>query len=115
MADALATSVAVDASAEPALKRALEAVVPEIKAIICACKEKAAGITQASVDKIISLCLSSDLGSKRNVMGRRCGIHPENRAKTGVDAINAQNLTLKISKQGYSETKLENPMVLKRH
>ena len=93
-----------------ALKRAFEVVVPEIQGIIHACKEKAAGITQPSVDKIVGLCLSKDLTSKRNVMGRNRGIHPENRAKTGVDAINAQNLTLKILKQCYSETKFENPM-----
>ena len=34
----------------------------------------------------------------------------KNRAATGVDPFNAQNLTLKISLQGYSESKLENPM-----
>ena len=43
-------------------------------------------------------------------MAHNCGIHPENRAKTGVDAINAQNQAMKISVRGYSETKFENPM-----
>ena len=39
-------------------------------------------------------------------MPRDMGVHPLNRQGTGVDEINAQNLALKISKQGYSETKL---------
>ena len=30
--------------------------------------------------------------------------------KTGVDPLNAQNLARNISLQGYSESKLENPM-----
>ena len=47
---------------------------------------------------------------KRKVMPQNTGIHPENRGKTGVDPLNAQNLTLEITLQGYSETRLENPM-----
>ena len=65
---------------------------------------------QPAVDKIVELCLENDAACKKYVLGRRCGIHPENRGRTGVDPINAQNLTLKISLQGFSETKLENPM-----
>ena len=65
---------------------------------------------QPSVDKIVKLCLNSGLAVMRNVLGQNCGIRPENRARSGVDPFNAQNLTLKISKQGYSETKLESPM-----
>ena len=40
MANPLPTSVAKDAPAEPALKRALEVVLLEIQGIIGACKEK---------------------------------------------------------------------------
>ena len=98
------------APAASALQGTLAMVVPHIRAIIEACKKKTAGIMQPSVDKIVKLCLEAGLAVKRNILGRNCGIHPENRARTGVDPFNAQNLTLKISKQGYSETKLENPM-----
>ena len=49
-------------------------------------------------------------GSEANILGRNCGIHPENRARTGVDPFNAQNLAKKISRQGYSGCKLENLM-----
>ena len=91
-----------------ALNDKVEQVVPEIKAIIEACKTS--GITQPSVDRIVKLCSDNGVAVKRNVMPRNCGIHPENRARSGVDPVNAQNLTLAISKQGYSETKLEQPM-----
>ena len=43
-------------------------------------------------------------------MGRNAGIHPDNRANAGVDPFNAQNLAVKISLQGYSESKLESPI-----
>ena len=75
-----------------------------------ACKAKPEGIMQPSVDKIVEIGLGSDCAYRRNIMAHNMGIHPDNRQGTGVDAINAQNLALKISKQGYSETKLENPM-----
>ena len=65
---------------------------------------------QPAVDKIVELCLENDAACKKYILGRRCGIHPDNRGRTGVDPLNAQNLTLKISRQGYSESKLENPM-----
>jgi hypothetical protein len=111
MAHAMAASVAsMAAPAASALQAIIQKTVPEIKAIIEACKTKTTGIMQPSVDKIVKLCLESGLAVKRNILGRNCGIHPENRAKPGVDPFNAQNLTLKISKRGYSETKLENPM-----
>ena len=60
-------------------------------------QEKVAGVTEPAVDEIVAL-------------GRHCGSHPENRAGTGVDPFNAQNLAFKICFQGYSESKLENPM-----
>ena len=65
---------------------------------------------QPSVDKIVQMCLGEGVAEKRNIMPRHTGIHPENRGKTGVDPFNAQKLTLNITIQGYSETKLENPM-----
>ena len=65
---------------------------------------------QPSVDQIVQMCLDAGLAVKRNIMPRNTGIHPENRGKTGVDPFNAQRLALKISMQGYSETKLESPM-----
>ena len=57
---------------------------------------------QPAVDNIVALSLEADVAYHKRILGRHCGIHPENRAKTGV--------TLKISLQGYSESKLENPM-----
>ena len=74
------------------------------------CKQKPAGIMQPSVDKIVNLAMESGLATRRIVLARHCGIHPDNRGGSGVDPFNAQNLVLKISKQGYSETKLEQPM-----
>ena len=50
------------------------------------------------------------MATKRIVQARNSGIHPDNRGGSGVDPFNAQDLVLKISKQGYSETKLEQPM-----
>ena len=65
---------------------------------------------QPAVDNIVALSLEAGVAYHKRILGRHCGIHPENRGKTGVDYRNAQNLTLKISRQGYSESKLENPM-----
>jgi hypothetical protein len=98
------------APAASALQGTLAMVVPHIRAIIEACKKKTAGIMQPSVDEIVKMCLQSGLAVRRNVLARNIGIHPSNRACTGVDPVNAQNLTLKISNQGYSESKLEQPM-----
>ena len=109
MATAVKASFA-SATAATVLNAKVEKVVPEIKRIIEACSRKTSGITQPSVDKIVKMCLDNGLAVQRNVMPQNCGIHPENRARSGVDPVNAQNLTLKISKQGYSETKLESPM-----
>ena len=101
---------AMAASAASALMYNIRKVVPEIIEIMEACKTKTAGITQPSVDQIVKLSLDCGVAVRRNILGRNCGIHPENRAKSGVDPINAQNLSKQISNQGYSETKLENPM-----
>ena len=52
---------------------------------------------QPAVDNIVALY-------HKRILGRHCGIHPEN------CGIHPENLTLNISLQGYSESKLENPM-----
>ena len=49
---------------------------------------------QPAVDKIVAVSLEADAAYRKHILGRHCGIHPENRAKTGVDPFNAQNLTL---------------------
>ena len=98
------------APAGTALEKPLELIVPQIQAVMDECKQKPAGIMQPSVDKIVKMATGSGLASKRIILARHCGIHPDNRGGSGVDPFNAQNLVLKISKQGYSETKLEQPM-----
>jgi len=111
MTQAMAKSyAAMAAPAASALQSIIQNIVPKIKEIIEACSTKTTGIMQPSVDKIVTLCLDSGLAVTRNILPRNSGIHPENRARSGVDPMNAQNLVLKISKQGYSESKLENPM-----
>ena len=90
-----------------ALKDQLAIIVPQ-EEIIDSCTEKTAGIMQPSVDKTVKLSLESDLAVKRKILPRNCGIHPENRAGSGVDPFKVQNLMLEISKQGYPE--VENPM-----
>ena len=74
------------------------------------CKDKPTGLVKPTVDEIVELCLRENLAYERRVMPQNCGIHPANRAGTGVDPSNAQNLAKKISMQGFSYTKLENPM-----
>ena len=64
-----------------------------IQEIINGCKESSGGHMQPAVDKIVDLSLKGNAAYKKNIIGHRCGIHPENRAKTGVDPFNAQNLT----------------------
>ena len=110
-AQSMAKSFAATAApAATALQGIIQNVVPKIKQIIEGCSEKTTGIMQPSVDKIVKLCLDSGLAVRRNILPRNAGIHPENRSQAGVDPINAHNLLLKISKQGYSESKLEDPM-----
>ena len=98
------------AMAESKFEHTLKVAVAEIRIIIDLCGRKGTGVMQPSVDKIVQMCLDVGLAERRNVMPRHTGIHPENRGKTGVDPFNAQKLTLNITIQGYSETKLENPM-----
>ena len=105
-----ASAASTAASAASTLKGNNKNIVPEIKEIIEVCETKTAGIMQPSVDKIVNLCLESGLAVKRTILGRNCGIHPASRGKMGVGPICAQKLMLQISKQGYSETRLENPM-----
>ena len=76
--------------------------------IIDSCTEKTAGIMQPSVDKTVKLSLESYLAVKRKILPWNSGIHPKNRAGSGVDPFEVQNLMLEISKQGYPE--VENPM-----
>ena len=95
-------------AASAQLADAIKRVVPIIREIMDTCKQQVAGHMQPAVDKIVDL--EADAAYKKNVLGRHAGIHPENRARTGVDPFNAQNLALRISQQGYSESKLENPM-----
>ena len=97
-------------AAASALADRIKTWVPKINSIIESCRDKVAGVLQPAVDQIVTICIENDLAYKKNILGRHCGIHPDNRAKTGVDPFNAQNLTLNISLQGYSESKLENPM-----
>ena len=84
--------------------------VPQIYTIMKSCKEKVGGALQPAMDEIVALCLDTDLAYKKNILARQCDIHPESRARTGVDPSKSQDLALKISLQGYSESKLENPM-----
>ena len=44
---------------------------------------------------------------KRKILPRNSGIHPKNRAGSGVDPFEVQNLMLEISKQGYPEVDFE--------
>ena len=105
------TAASAHFAAASALADRIKSLVPKIYDIMKACKEKVAGLMmQPAVDEIVALCLQHDLAYKKNILGRHCGIHQENRAKTGVDPLNAQNLARNISLQGYSESKLENPM-----
>ena len=85
-------------SAESAqLDSNIQRVGPQLNEIMRTCKNKVAGLIQPAVDEIVDLCIKADLAYKKNILGRHCGIHPESRARTGVDPFNAQNLTLKIS------------------
>ena len=107
----MAPPAVVTRSAESArLTDYIKKVVVTIKKIIQECNDANGGHMQPAVDRIVAVALECGAAYRKNILGRNCGIHPENRAKTGVDPCNAQNLTLKISLQGYSESKLENPM-----
>ena len=83
--------------AASALDNHVKTVVPQINSTVRTCKEKYEGHMQPAVDGIVALCLEMNLAYKKNILVRHCGIHPENRAKTGVDPFNAQSLVLKIS------------------
>ena len=69
---------------------------------------------QQALEEIIALCIEEGFAYKKNVQGYQCGIHPENRAKSGVDPVDAQNLALKISQDGYTEAKLEITMCFEK-
>ena len=99
-------------SAESArLQKAIADVLPKIQQILQKCKYKAAGLIQPAVDEIKHMCIDADLAYTRPIFGRNCGIHPGSRAGAGLCAFNVQNLALKISFQGFSESKLlDKPM-----
>ena len=97
-----------------ALEKQLELIVPQILAIMETCEKMTAGFRRQSVDKIVMLALRSKLAYRRYILARHCGIHPKHRGGSGVDPYYAQNLVLKISQQGYSETEFETPMVVKK-
>ena len=84
---------------------ALMQVVPKIEAIMKVCNEK--GAEDMGMDLIVELCLDADLAVKKPIHARNCGIHPSHR--TGFVLFNAHDVAWKISWEGYSETKLENP------
>ena len=87
-----------------AIGKSLGEVVPKIEGVMNACKDKMSGTIQPAVDDIVRLCREANLAFKKHIKGQNCGIHPCNRAGTGVDPFNAHILALKISLQGYSET-----------
>ena len=110
MAPTMSVLAKAAAPAAQALQATLQVVKMKIRKIIEACEKNPTGKMQPSVDEIVQMCIQEGLAERRNVMPRHTGIHPENRGRTGVDPFNAQKLTLKITIQGYSENKLEQPM-----
>ena len=80
-------------TAASALTCRIQAHVPQIRDTIKSCKDKVAGSLQPAVDQIIDICMGVDLAYRKHLLARHCGIHPENRGKTGVDPVNAQDLT----------------------
>ena len=108
--NSLAATMAVAAPGAPALSDKIEKIVPQLRGIIKLCSKNRCGIMQPSVDQIVRMCLDEDVAVKRNILPRNTGIHPESRSKTGLDPLNAQDMTLRITIQGFSETKLERPM-----
>ena len=101
MTNAMAKSYAAKAApAASAFQSIIQNIVPKTKEIIKYCNTKTRGIMQPAVDEIVKLWLDCGLAVKRNILPRNCGIHPENRACSGVDPFNAQNLIFTISKQG---------------
>ena len=75
---------------------------PKINDIMRDCKANQVGCMQQALEEIIALCIEKGLAYKKNVQGYQCGIHPENLAKSGVDPVDAQNLALRISQDGYT-------------
>ena len=77
------TAASAHLAAASALANRIKSLVPKIYDIMQTCKDKVAGLMQPAVDAIVALCLKNDLAYKKNILGRHCGIHPENRAKNG--------------------------------
>ena len=107
------TAASAHLTAASALASRIKFYVPKIYDIMKTCKDKVAGLMQPAVDEIVALCLGSDLAYKKNILGRHCGIHPENRARTGVDPFNAQKL--KASREGTAPTVWKDPHTHRYH
>ena len=78
------TAASAHLTAASALASRIKYYVPKIYDIMKNCKDKMAGLMQPAVDEIVAICIGADLAYKKNILGRHCGIHPDNRAKTGV-------------------------------
>ena len=103
-------------SGSATIGNALMEVVPKIEAIMSVHNETLERTMQPAVDQIVKLCLDAgpDLAVKKNIHCRNCGMHPSSRAGKGVALFHAHALALKVVQQGYSETKLENPMCFEK-
>ena len=92
--------------AASALDMSLRTHVPKINEIMRDCDGYQVERMQAALEEIVTLCIENDLAYQKRIHCRECGIHNKNRAKSGVDAVDAQNLALNISREGYKESKL---------
>ena len=101
-------------TAASALTCRIRAYVPQVREIITSCKDKVAGSLQPAVDQIVDICMGVDLAYGKHVLARQCGIHPENRGKTGVDPVNAQDLTKQIPCRGTPSPNSKGQWVSKR-
>ena len=112
MAARLLSAAALPAAS--AICMSLRTNANKINDIIRECKASQVGCMQQALEEIIARCIEEGFAYKKNVQGYQCGIHPENRAKSGVDPVDAQNLALKISQDGYTEAKLEITMCFEK-
>ena len=88
-----------------ALGMSLRTHAPKINEIIRDCNTKQDGYIQA-LEEIITLCIENGFVDKKNIKARKLGIHPESCATSTVTAVAAQNLALRISREGFSVSKL---------
>ena len=92
--------------AASALGMSLRTHVPKINEIMRDCNTSHVGHMEAALEEIVTLCIENDLAYQKRIHCRECGIHNKNRARSGVDAGDAQELALNISREGYKESKL---------